>query len=351
MKPSEIALMRLQNQQLTHPRFKNPEEVISWLGAVQGQDYPGAKWAVGLRLPGSTDADLEQAITQKKILRTGLMRGTLQLVTAEDIHWMLELLSPRIIKSNKRRYQELELDEETLNQSNQILKNALNDGGGLNRSELLNILQKNRISPEGQRAYYILQRASLEGLICQCGVQRNIPIYMSMDSVPQTKILKHDDALAELARRYFTSRGPATLGDFIWWSGLLAADARTGLKAIQSDLTEETIHGQIHWYSDTKPLVEDDDPTAHLLPTFDEYLFGYQDRSAVIGSLAKIKLSNRYRSTIAINGQIVGTWGRTFKKDKVITEQELFKTLHGKEIDILNQAKLRYGEFLNLKVQ
>ncbi|OPY23850.1 MAG: hypothetical protein A4E27_01384 [Methanobacterium sp. PtaU1.Bin242] len=351
MKPSEIALMRLQNQQLTHPRFKNPEEVISWLGAVQGQDYPGAKWAVGLRLPGSTDADLEQAITQKKILRTWLMRGTLQLVTAEDIHWMLELLSPRIIKSNKRRYQELELDEETLNQSNQILKDALNYDGELNRKELLNILQKEGISTEGQRAAYMLQRASLEGLICQCGVQRNIPIYMSMDSVPQTKTLKHDDALAELARRYFTSRGPATLGDFIWWSGLLAADARTGLEAIQSDLTEETIHGQIHWYSDTKPLVEDDDPTAHLLPTFDEYLFGYQDRSAVIDSLAKIKLSNRYRSTIAINGQIVGTWRRTFKKDKVIIEQELFKTPHGKEMDILNQAKLSYGEFLNLEVQ
>lgn len=350
MKPSEIALMRLHNQQLSHPRFKNPEEVISWLGAIQGQDYPGAKWAVGLRLPGSTDADLEQVINQKKILRTWLMRGTLHLVTAEDINWMLELFSARIIKSNKRRYRELELDEDTLNQSNQILKDALNYGGELNRKELLNILQKEGISTEGQRAAYMLQRASLEGFICQCGVQRNIPIFMSLDSVPQTKILKHDDALAELARRYFKSRGPATLEDFIWWSGLLAADARAGLEAIQSYLTNETINGKIYWYHDTQSSVKDDNSVAHLFPTYDEYLFSYRDRSAVINSLAKIKLSNRYRSTIAINGQIIGTWRRTFKKDKVKIEQELFKTINKKEIKALTRAKLRYGEFMNMKV-
>ena len=351
MKPSEIALMRLHNQQLSHPRFKNPEEVISWLGAIQGQDYPGAKWAVGLRLLGSTDADLEQVITQKKILRTWLMRGTLHFVTAEDIHWMLELFSARIIKSNKRRYRELELDEDTLNQSNQILKDALNYSGELNRKELLNILQKEGISTEGQRAAYMLQRASLEGLICQCGVQHNIPIYMSLDSIPQTRTIKDDEALAELARRYFTSRGPATLGDFIWWSGLLAADARAGLEAIESDLVHEIVDGQKYWYSEKQRAIYDPRLLAHLLPTYDEYLFGYRDRSAVIDSPAKIKLSNRYRPTIAINGQIVGTWRRTFKKDNVIIEQELFKDLDIKEIDLLNQAKLCYGEFLNLEVQ
>lgn len=351
MKPTKIALMRLYNQLLSHPRFKKPEEVISWLGAIQGQDYPGAKWAVSLRLPGSTDADLEQIITQKKIFRTWLMRGTLHLVTAEDIRWMLEVLSPRIIKSNQRRYRELKLDKNTLNHSNQILKNAVNDDRELNRKELINILQKKGISTEGQRAAYMLQRASLEGFICQCGVQRDIPIYMSMDSVPQTKILKHDDALAELARRYFTSRGPATINDYIWWSGLLAADARAGLEAIESDLIHETVDSQKYWYLEKQNTVYDTGLLAHLLPTYDEYLFGYRDRSAAIDSPAKIKLSNRYRSTIAINGQIIGTWRRTFKKDQVIIKQELFKTISEEEIDILNQAKLRYGEFHNMKIQ
>ena len=114
MKQSEIALKRLQNQQLTSTQFKKPDELISWMGAIQGQDYPGAKWAVGLRLPESTDVSVAKAMDDKAIFRTWLMRGTLHLVAAEDIHWMLTLMAPRIIKRNTRRYKELELDDKTL---------------------------------------------------------------------------------------------------------------------------------------------------------------------------------------------------------------------------------------------
>jgi len=245
MNPTEIVRERLHNQQLTHTKFKKPVEIISCLGAVQGQDYYGAKWAVGLRLPGSTDAEIEQSIAEKTIFRTWLMRGTLHLVAAEDIRWMLELLAPRIIKSNTRRYRDLELDEKTLNHSNQVLSNALENGQERNRRELLAILQENGISTEGQRAAYMLQRASLDGIICQCAVDHNTPNYMLMDSVPKDKSMEREDALAELARRYFKSRGPATIGDFIWWSGLLAADARAGLKAVKSEFFQKKVQSGI----------------------------------------------------------------------------------------------------------
>nr|WP_319373374.1 winged helix DNA-binding domain-containing protein [uncultured Methanobacterium sp.] len=347
MKQSEIALERLHNQQLTSTKFKKPVELISWMGAIQGQDYPGAKWAVGLRLPESTDVIVAKAIEDKAIFRTWLMRGTLHLVAAEDIHWMLTLMAPRIIKSNTRRYRELGLDDKTLKQSNYVLKHALEGGNELNRKELLVNVQENGISTEGQRAPYMLQRASLDGIICQCGVERNNPLYMSMDSVPKTDLTR-EEALAELARRYFKSRGPATLKDFIWWSGLLAADARTGLTSVKSDLTEETVDGKTYWYY--KATQQNVTTMAHLLPTYDEYLFGYQDRSASMNKTSKRKLQDVFRSTIAVNGQIVGTWKRTFKKDAVLMECNPFRKLTKAENDALTQAVLRYGEFMGLPV-
>lgn len=347
MNPSEIVRERLHNQQLINPQFKEPAEVISWLGAIQGQDYSGAKWAVGLRLPGSTDADLEQTMVDRTILRTWLMRGTLHLVASEDVHWMLELLAPRIIKGNARRYRELELDEDTLKRSNQVLKDALRQNERLSRLDLRDILQKNGISTEGQRFPYMLQRASLDGLICQCGVDHNDPVYMSMDLLPKNRGMEREEALAELARRYFTSRGPATIGDFIWWSGLLAADARAGLKEIESDLIQETVNEGIYWRPETE--VQDFSPIAHLLPTYDEFLFAYRDRSAIINEIGK-KLQNRYRPTIAINGQIIGVWRRTFNKNTVLMEYDLFKELNKVERDSINEAELYYREFLNMSI-
>ena len=351
MNPTKIVKERLHNQQLTHNRYKKPFEIIAWLGALQGQDYHGAKWAVGLRLPGITDAQLEQAIAEKTIFRTWLMRGTLHLVAAKDIQWMLELLAPRIIESNTRRYRELELDERTLNHSNQLLRTALEDGKELNRRELLTILQENGISTEGQRAAYILQRASLDGFICQCAVDHHNPIYMSMDSLPQNKSMERDKALAELAKRYFKSRGPANIGDFIWWSGLLAADARAGLEAVKPDLVQEKIDKQTYWHYETMEATQDIPTITHLLPTYDEYLFGYKDRSAAINALNKKKLRNRYRSTIAINGQIVGTWKRKMEKNSVIIKYNLFKTLNKTEKQALTKAKLHYTKFLNIPSQ
>jgi DNA glycosylase AlkZ-like len=352
MNSTEIVSERIHNQQLTHTKFKKPDEIVSWLGAVQGQDYNGAKWAVGLRLPGITDEQLDQAMTEKTIFRTWLMRGTLHLVTAADINWMLELLAPRIIKSNARRYRELKLDKKTLNQSNQVLTNALENGKELNRRELLAILQKNRISTEGQRAAYILQRASLDGFICQCAVDHNNPIYISMDSIPKNKFMEREEALAELARRYFKSRGPATIGDFIWWSGLLATDARAGLEAVKSDFVQEQVDNQIYWHCKTTKIKQDISQILHLLPTYDEYLFGYKDRSASLNVIMtnKIKFRNRYRPTIAINGQIVGTWKRTFKKDALIMEYNLFKTLNRAENQALTEAELLYRKFLDMPV-
>ena len=235
-----------------------------------------------------------------------------------------------------------------------MLEDALQDGNHLNRRELLAILQKNGISTEGQRAPYLLQRASLDGLICQGGMHsNNNPIFISMDELPKIKPLKHDKALAELARRYFTSHGPATLQDFVWWSGLLTKDAKAGLKATKSSFISETIDGKTYWYSPSKQDIEFSSPTAQLLPSFDEYIVGYKDRSA---SLEKVyskntSIQNIMYPTIAIDGQIVGTWKRKFKKNEVIIDLKPAIQLNKAEKHALDITARYFGKFLKMYVQ
>ena len=235
--------------------------------------------------------------------------------------------------------------------SNELLKNTLQDGNHLNRRELLAILRENGISTEGQRAPYLLQRASIDGLICQGGMHsNNNPIFISMDELPETKTLNRHDALAELARRYFTSHGPATLQDFVWWSGLLTKDAKAGLEATKSSIISETIDGKTYWYSPSKQDIEFSSPTAHLLPSFDEYIVGYKDRSASLEKVysKKKSIENIMYPTIAIDGQIVGTWKRTFKKNEVMLDLKPVTTLNAAENEALDAAVRHFGKFLEM---
>ena len=353
MNLKEIAIKRLYSQHILNQRFKSPSELVSWLGAMQGQDYAGAKWAVGLRLPGINDEDVEKALKDRILVRTWVLRGTLHFVAGSDVHWLLELLAPRIIARNARRYRELELDEKTLYRSNNILKNALSDNNQLNRRELLAILEKKGISTEGQRAPYMLQRASIDGLICQGVTHLNNPIYMSMDELPRSRTMEREDALAELAKRYFNGHGPATLKDFVWWSGLLVNDAKAGLELIKHELEKEIINGKTYWLS-SNLTGRFDSPKVNLLPWFDEFLLSYRDRSASIGAeqvKQMLKSTNgMLSSTIILDGRVVGKWKRTIRKDNILLELKYFRTLNDLEKDALKSEILRYGEFIGLPV-
>ena len=244
----KISIQRLVSQQLAKIQFKEPGDVVTWMGALQAQDYSGAKWSIGLRLSGVTEEAIEQAIDNKKIIRTWAMRGTLHFVAPTDILWMLDLLAPRVISNNARRYRELELDEVTFTRSNDVIAKALDSDRQLDRPALVAMLEKKGISAAGQRTPYLLQRASLDRIIFQGTMRSNNPTFLLLDkSLPKTKPLKRDEALLELALRYFRSRGPATIQDFLWWSGLSRADANAGLEAIKSELDQETIEGRVYW--------------------------------------------------------------------------------------------------------
>lgn len=354
MTAPDIAKLRLLNQQISHTAFNTPAEIVAWLGAVQAQDYAGARWSLGLRLPQATDADIEQAITDRTIVRTWPMRGTLHFVAAEDVRWMLELLTPRVIARSAGRYRELELTDTTFARSAEVITQALQGGQPLMRKNLFNVLEEAGIATSGQRGIHILGYLAQQGLICFGPHEGKQPTFVLLEEwLPTAKILERDEALAELARRYFTGHGPATIQDFMWWTGLTAADARAGLEAAQSELVSETIEDTTYWLSPSSATVSPA-PTVHLLPGFDEFLLGYTNRRAALDPQYARAIhpgkNGVFRPTIVLNGRVVGTWKRTLKTDTVMLEFSPFAPLGKAESQALDMAAERYGDFVHRSV-
>ncbi len=352
----DIAHRRLYNQLITRRTFEKPGDVVQWLGAVQAQDYAAAKWAVGLRLQGTTDDDIEQAFASGAILRTHLMRPTWHFVSPADIRWILTLTAPRVNAVNTSWYRKLELDDATSRCSNTVLANALQGGKQLTRPELASVLKLAGIATDDlQRFTYIMMRAELDGIVCSGARRGKQFTYALLDErVPQARTLDRDEALAQFARRYFMSHGPATLQDFVWWSGLTVADARAGLEMVTSQLMHEVVDDQTYWFSTSTPPAKDLFQTAYLLPNFDEYIVGYTDRSAVFDASHTNKLDPRgnvlFNHTIVMDGRVVGTWKRTIKKDAVIITPSLFTPLNEAETRAFAASANRYGAFLDRSV-
>lgn len=356
MKSSDIIRYRLYNQQIADTKFRKPEEIVGTLGAVQSQDYYGGLWGIGLRLPGSTLVDIEKALNERKIVRTWPMRGTLHFVPARDARWMLELLTPRVIRRSARRYKELGLDEEIFERSEKLISQALEGGGHLTRPALYDVLARGGICPEGQRSYHILGYLAQKGVICLGAREGKQQTFVLFDEwVADSRRLERDAALAEIARRYFTSHGPATLQDFTWWTGLAAAEAKAGLEMVQAELMEEEIDGKRYWLPvstpSTLPVLDERSSIACLLPNFDEYMIGYKYRSAMMptGGLdfpGKIGLNH----TIIIDGVVVGSWRKESNNHGVVVRTRLFRRLDDIEKDALAVAVERFGEFMEMPV-
>jgi len=351
----EITVQRLHNQRLSHTNFKTPQAVVQWLGAVQAQDYAGAKWALAQRMTDTTDAALDQALADGSILRTHLLRPTWHFVTPEDIRWLLKLTAPRVLTLLGFMDRQLELGKAIIKQSNALLIKALHGGKQLTRTELESIFQERGIKTTNLRMTHFMMHAELDGIVCSGGRKGKQFTYALLDErAPQTKLLTHEEALAELAGRYFTSHGPATMQDFIWWSGLTTTDARNGLELIKSRLNNEMVKGQTYWFTNTAPRRKDKHLAVNLLPNYDEYVVGYTDRSAIFDVVHADKLDSRgsvlAQYTIVMNGQVVGTWKRTLKKNAVAIELAPFTKLTKAEHQEVATTAERFGKFLELPV-
>lgn len=353
MTPAEIAIRRLYNQHLARLRFAQAGEVVRWLGAVQAQDYPASLWAIGLRLPQATVASVEQAVAEGTVVRTWPMRGTIHYVPAEDARWMLKLLTPRVIARSAGRYRQLELEEAMFSRSRQALARALQGGKRLTRPALYRVLEAAGISAAGGRGLHILGRLAQEGLICFGPRQGKQPTFVLLEEwVPASRALEGEEALAELARRYFRSHGPATAQDFAWWSGLSLTEARRGLELVRAEFTHTSLDSAVYWFAEGSPI-EEGPPTAHLLPWYDEYLVAYKDRSAVLEPAYARQVNaggGLLNPTVVIEGRVVGTWKRTLEKKALTLRLELFEKLDEVRRVWVAGAAGRYGRFLSLPV-
>ena len=356
MNSNTIVQQRLQNQAITGTRFTTPGEVVAWLGAVQAQDYLGSLWAIGLRMQQSTEAAIEEAIAARTIVRTWPMRGTLHFVAAVDARWMLALLTPRVIARSAGRFRQLGLRDADIDRSREVCIAVLQGGRQLTRNALYQKLEAAGISTAGQRGIHIVGRLAHEGLLCFGNREGKQHTFALLDEwIPPAGRMERDEALAELTRRYFAGHGPATTRDFMWWSGLTAAEVNEGLALVKPQLAQEKIGGKIYWFSPDAPIAETGSSEVHLLPGFDEYLVGYKDRSAVLGThdwqLVNPGNNGMLSPTIIVDGQVAGTWKRTFKNGAVAITPLLFTGLSAEEAEALEQAAQRYGSFLGLQVR
>jgi len=355
----DIVRLRLRNQQIAQQDFRTPAELVSHLGAVQAQDFSGGKWAIGLRLPNATEAAIEQAIADQKIVRTWPMRRTLHFVPAEDVRWMLALTATRAEAKSAARRRRLELDDRTLALSKDVLLRALSGGKQLTRQAIYGLLVAAGIRLEGggpldsgqPRGLHILAYHAQTGLICYGRHQGKQPAFALLDEwVPQTRSLERDEALTELAKRYFKSHGPATVHDFAWWSGLTVGEARTGSEMAHGEIVEETIDGMTYWLPADRTSDGSASAGVYLLPPFDEYTVAYKDRGAVVAPAhAPLAASGGvFRSIIVVDGQVAGTWKAAVRKGAMEVIPSPFGGQSRIEENAVCTAAKRYSDFRGL---
>lgn len=348
-----IALHRLGAQGVSPPRFDTPEAVVSWLGAVQAQDWYGSLWAVGSRMRAATESTIEQAIADGSIVRTWPMRGTLHFVAPADVRWMLQLLASRVITANRARIErDFGLDESTLKRSCRIVEKVLGEGQPIARTDLYAALDAGGIGTERMRGIHVTGWLAHHGVICGGPRVGRQPTFVLLDAwVAPTTPKTRDEALHALALRYFHSHGPATAQDLAWWSGLTVRDAQLAAALAEPELQVLEVAGKRYLHGDTaEPMPAGG---VHLLAPFDEYLVGYRDRSAAVEpalSRQVIGINGLVNASVLVDGKVVGTWKRVLGRDGVSIDVAPFRALRRGEQAPLKRAMKRYAAFIGKKL-
>ena len=315
-----IPNIRLLNQQLSNPLFREPKELVSWMGAMQAQNYSMVKWAVGMRLKSATIQTVEKALHEGEILRTHVMRPTWHLVAAEDIRWMLKLSAQRIISANDSfaKGYDLDIPNEVYTKAHDLLEKILCGKKSLTKQEIAEHFNRSGIVADNHRMTRFMARAEQEGLICS-GVDRG------------------------------SKCTPAVLQDFIWWSGLPVSDATQAVYLIASELTTEQWK-ELTWYiHDTCRTRGKLSGHIHLLPSYDEYLLGYKDRTDVLPleHYPKAFTNNGLFFPIVLhNGQVIGNWDKSEKKKSVDLKYSWFRQVADMNGETLERERQKFARFL-----
>ena len=349
----ELARRRLHNVGLTAARFTEPEQVVRRLGAVQSQDFGPAKWSLGQRCTDVDDAAVGEAFAAGRILRTHVLRPTWHFVLAEDIRWMLDLTAPRVLARTAYHERQTGVDG-VLGKAVDLIGEALRGGRHLTRKGIGEELRAHGIELDGQRLGHVLGHAELVGVVCSGALDGRQHTYALLDErAPQARRLSREEALAELTLRFFTSRGPATVKDFAWWSSLTMTDIRNGLDLVAGRLQREVVDGIVYWSgTETGPPLVPPSPSALLVQGYDEYVVGFTE-SKHLADLSGVARSQRwdrpvFTGIVLLDGQLAGHWKRTVGADSVAVETFRYAPFGVVQQDALERAVQDHGRFLGL---
>jgi hypothetical protein len=350
VKTTDLRRLRLTHQGIAVARAKTPAAVVASLGAMQAQDYAGGLWAIGLRLPDCSIADVQRAIAPRSIVRTWPLRGTLHFVAAEDVAWMLTLLGPRTIAASVARQAARGLNAAVFRKVEKVLVPELEGGRQLTRDAIRALLERAQISTADGRLYHCLWRLALEQVLC-CGAPEGKQQTFALlgDWLPPTKPLQPEEALVRLATRYFDGHGPATLQDLMRWARLTSAEAKRAIAGAGKRLATVESAGRTYFMSAERRAEPAAARGAFLLPAFDEYLLGYKDRSAILDdehAAAIFPGGGVFRSTLVHDGRVIGSWKASATKQRVRIVPAPFGELTPAQHRALAIAATRYGAFL-----
>jgi len=327
--PRDLLIERLARHGLLAPSSQPAARVVAWMGAVQAQQYNGAAWALALRSPGLTLADVDEALRTGAIIRTHILRPTWHFVSPGSLRWMLMLTGPRVLARLRPYDAKLGLDAAIYRRARRSIERALAASEFQTRVELAAALASAGIPAEGDRLANLLIDAEANGLICsgpRVGAQFT---YRLVDKlIPPAAALSRDEALAMLADVYSQSHGPATVEDFAWWSGLLLSDARLAfrLAGVESDLAARA------------PGVIAKSGGCYLLPLYDEFLIAYRRPAATW----------RFNPVVC-DGQPSGSW-RVQKGGRQFTiEVALSRPATKKQNEAMRRAALAYAQFMGVE--
>lgn len=350
----ELTALRLAAQSIAVPSYASPADVVRGMLAMQAQDYQGAKWSVGLRIAGgTTDAAIEEAIARREIARSWPMRGTLHFVAPEDLRWMLRIAELRQASGAAKRRSDLGITDAELARAGELARESLTGGRVLRRDALLAVFEKGGIPTTGQRAYHLLWNLGHTGDLVFGPVDGKQPTFALLDEwIPSPRTLEGDEALGEYARRYFVAHGPATVRDFAWWASITLGDARKGVAVAGDAIESREFDGTAYYLA---PGLTPARPAVHALPGFDEFMLGYQDRSAALAAEHSDRIvpgnNGVFQPTVVVDGNVVGTWRRTETAKRVRVDVTWFGGTTKRAMAGFEAAVRRYARFLGKELE
>jgi hypothetical protein len=312
--------MRARAQRLTRDTAlrARPPTILREVGGLQAQLWSAAMLGMRARSAGLRAGRVTRALNdERSIVRTWLMRGTLHVVAAEDVRWLLHLLGPVFAKAASARHTQLGLDDDLKTRGVASIREILLDAGALTRYELSDRLRSRRVvlDPKTQAPIHLIAFAALQGILC-LGPDRNDgeSTYVLLDDwVPKAPVPSRETALAELARRYFGAYGPATIADLSAWSGLPMSDARSAIAGARAGLAEVMVQGRLGFVLKQRLRLEAQPtkPEVRLLPAFDTYLLAYRRRDLAVPLPLRRRLQRGggwLHPAVVVNGRAVAAW-------------------------------------------